>query len=295
MGTAQIAKCINGKELYQKRARKALPLLVRQAHSKQPITYSDLAAELGMPNPRNLNYVLDCIGNTLSVLAEQWGEEIPKIQALVVNKATGIPGCGFVGLLQLKNKDVANSSSTQKNKMIRKEWANIFAYANWEKILDELNLDHAPESLSSIMESVVQSVQHAGFGGGEGKAHRALKEYIAQHPELLQLDTDFSKVETEKALISGDFLDVSFWKIDSSNTITWVAVEIKSSISQQNDIVRGLFQCVKYKTIMDAFAMANEKKQNSRVILLLEGKFPNTLMQLQRKLDVEVVDCISPN
>ena len=42
MGTAQIAGLISGEKLYQIRARKALPLLVRQARSEQTIFYSDL-------------------------------------------------------------------------------------------------------------------------------------------------------------------------------------------------------------------------------------------------------------
>lgn len=61
MGTAQIAELISGKKLYQIRAREALPVLTRQAHSAQTIFYSDLAAELKIPNPHNLNYVLGCI------------------------------------------------------------------------------------------------------------------------------------------------------------------------------------------------------------------------------------------
>ena len=57
MGTAQIAGLISGEKLYQIRARKALPLLVRQARSEQTIFYSDLAAELKIPNPRNLGLI----------------------------------------------------------------------------------------------------------------------------------------------------------------------------------------------------------------------------------------------
>jgi hypothetical protein len=52
---------LSGSKLYQERARKALPLLVRQAKAEQPIYYSALAEYLDMPNPRNLNYVLDYI------------------------------------------------------------------------------------------------------------------------------------------------------------------------------------------------------------------------------------------
>jgi len=62
MSTAKISAPISGEKLYQERARAALPLLVRQAQAGAPIFYSDLADELGMPNPRNLNYVLGSIG-----------------------------------------------------------------------------------------------------------------------------------------------------------------------------------------------------------------------------------------
>ncbi len=75
---------IHGEKLYQKRARKALPILVRQAKAEQPIYYSDLAEELNMPNPRNLNYVLGAVGNSLKKLEKKWKEEIPLINVIVI-------------------------------------------------------------------------------------------------------------------------------------------------------------------------------------------------------------------
>jgi hypothetical protein len=50
---------LRGNKLFQERACQALPLLVRQAKAEKPICYSDLAEELRMPNPRNLDYVLE--------------------------------------------------------------------------------------------------------------------------------------------------------------------------------------------------------------------------------------------
>ena len=47
MSTAKIAKAMDGGKLYQKRARQALPLLVRQVEAGKTITYSALAAEMG--------------------------------------------------------------------------------------------------------------------------------------------------------------------------------------------------------------------------------------------------------
>src|SRR5688572_14354087 len=94
METAQIARSIEGDKLYQRRARLALPLLVRQAQAGSPIRYGELAAELGMENARNLNYVLGSVGQALEELSARWKEKIPGIQFLVVNKNTGLPGHG---------------------------------------------------------------------------------------------------------------------------------------------------------------------------------------------------------
>ena len=293
MGTAQIAGLISGEKLYQIRARKALPLLVRQARSEQTIFYSDLAAELKIPNPRNLNYVLGCIGASLLDLAKLWKKDVPPIQILVVNKATMLPGCGIGGFLQMKSKDFVKLPTTQKKKLVNRALAQIFEYPDWNKVLNEFHLEHAPWDFSSIVESAVESVQKAGLGGGEGKAHRALKDYVAQHPELLKLDADFGKGETEVALPSGDFLDVSFQKVDNAEKVSWVAVEIKSSISNETDITRGIYQCVKYNAVMEAVAKSEEKKQDTRVVLLLEGKLPDKLVSLKNMLGVEVVDGVS--
>ncbi len=83
METGQIAKALSGDKLYQERARKALPILVRQALANQHIYYSDLTIELGMPNPRNLNFVLGSIGQSLQQLSTTWQEDIPPINCLV--------------------------------------------------------------------------------------------------------------------------------------------------------------------------------------------------------------------
>ncbi|RZB38250.1 MAG: hypothetical protein SRB2_00596 [Desulfobacteraceae bacterium Eth-SRB2] len=56
MDTAKISAPISGNKLYQIRARKVLPILVRQAEAGTTIYYSTLAEEIGIPNPRNLNY-----------------------------------------------------------------------------------------------------------------------------------------------------------------------------------------------------------------------------------------------
>ena len=62
--------------------------------------------------------------------------------------------------------------------------------------------------------------------------------------------------ELEKTLPSGDAIDVFF-----ENSQHWVGVEVKSKISNEFDILRGLYQCVKYQAVMESYlAVLNIQK-----------------------------------
>lgn len=141
--TAQIAKPLAGDKLYQERARKALPLLVRQAFTHTPIYYSDLAAELSMPNPRNLNYVLGCIGQQLEALGLQWNEKIPAIQCLVINKNSGIPGEGIGWFIEKKN-DFRKLPRKQQRMLVDVELQKVYSYPRWNDVLSTFGLHLAP-------------------------------------------------------------------------------------------------------------------------------------------------------
>ncbi len=126
METAKIAEPISGDKLYQQRARKAFPVLVRQALAGTAITYEDLAEELEMPNPRNLNYVLGSIGNAINNLKEEWEEDIPPIQCLVINKNNGLPGEGISWFISDKNT-YKKLPKKQKQQVVNAEHIKIFA------------------------------------------------------------------------------------------------------------------------------------------------------------------------
>ena len=139
MSTATISEPISGDKAYQVRARAALPLLVRQAQAGAPVFYSDLAEELGMPNPRNLNYVLGSIGQSLERLSKAWKAKVPPIQCLVVNKSTGLPGEG-IGWFLVKKEDFAALPLRQKRAIVEAELQHVFSYPRWEEVLKALAL-----------------------------------------------------------------------------------------------------------------------------------------------------------
>lgn len=283
MSTAIISEPILGSKAYQIRARAALPLLVRQAEAGAPVFYSDLAEELGMPNPRNLNYVLGSIGQSLELLSKVWKVKVPPIQCLVVNKSTGLPGEG-IGWFLVKKEEFSTLPLRQKRAIVEAELQHVFSYPRWQEVLQALELEPATSDFTPFVNKA-----SGGFGGGESDEHKALKEYVAQNPKVLGLGANAPVGTTEYLLPSGDCLDVSF-----SGKKIWVAAEVKSSVSAEGDIVRGLFQCVKYRAVMEAVLLTESRPPNARALLVLESKFPQSLIPLRNMLGVEVVESISP-
>lgn len=283
METAKVAEPISGDKLYQVRARQALPLLVRQARASTPIYYSDLAHELQMPNPRNLNYVLGSVGTAIERLSKRWKEKIPPIQCLVVNKSTGLPGAG-IGWFITKKDDFRKLPRRQQRSLVDAELQKVFMYPRWNDVLRELKLQPIKADFSHLIAQVA-----ASRAGGESEDHKRLKLYVAEHPESVGLDADVDPGEIEHPLPSGDTIDVLFQDGDD-----WVAVEVKSSLSNNLDIVRGLFQCVKYRAVIEAVQAIQNLDQNARAILVLEGTLPTDLIGVKNTLAVDVVEKVVP-
>lgn len=282
METAKIAEPIWGDKLYQQRAREAFPILVRQSIAGQPIFYSDLADELQMPNPRNLNYVLGSIGQTLQNLSLEWQEKIPPINCIVINKSTGLPGEGVGWFIDDKNKFETLPRKNQRA-IVDVELQNIYAYRRWLEILHLLGLEYQQTTDYSVFANQARR----RLGQGESEYHRKFKEFINQNPQILGLPKSTQPGHLEFGLPSGDTLDVLFiGKTD------WVVAEAKSRISDTADIYRGIYQCVKYNAIVEAYQSEKGLSPSCRVILVLQNKFPKELIELKNLLGVEVIDNI---
>lgn len=285
METAQIAEPLTGEKLYQQRARQALPLLIRQAQAEEPITYKNLAFELRMPNPRNLNYVLGSIGQAINNLSESWGEKVPPLQCLVVNKNSGLPGEG-IGWFIKDLADYNKLSGRQKRQVIDAELARIYGYAKWPKVLKEFGLKPAQQDFSDF--NIKASAR--GRGAGESKAHLKLKKYVSNHPHAVGLPSALNTGEMEHNLPSGDTIDVFF-----RSRREHIGVEVKSANSDVADITRGLYQCIKYRAVLEARLAAIGKPQNVRTLLVLGGPLPVELLPLKNILGVHVIENIGKN
>lgn len=266
-----------GEKLYQKRARRAVPLLVRQAKAEKPIYYSDLAEELDMPNPRNLNYPLGAIGNELLSLGKGWGEEVPPLQALVINKESDLPGDG-IAFFAPDAAAFERASKRQRREIVDRMLMKVYTYGRWEEVLDHFGFQPAETDPISA-----ETVAKGYRGGGESDAHRAFKEFVAENPKSVGAPRVPGKIEY--AFGSGDCVDVLF-----QSKGEWVGVEVKAANAPIPDVARGLFQCVKYLALLEATQQVHQIPLNSRLILALEGSLPPELVSLRNTLGVQVVE-----
>ena len=278
--TGELAKPFTaGDELYQQRAREAFPILVRQAIARKPIFYADLAAELGMPNARNLNYVLGSVGQALIEKAQLTGETIPPITCLVLNQKTKLPSNGVAWFMP--EHSFTKLSASEKRSVVDAQFQNIYAYRKWETLLQEFGLPLAERNFKQH----VKQARKGGYGsGGEGPEHKALKERVANNPTLIGLPKTAAKGTIEHKLPSGDVVDVLF-----THKGQRIAVEIKSHISDEADLTRGLFQCVKYEAVLKAEMAADGLLQNVRVCLVTGQELPDSLVPLKTILGIETI------
>ncbi|MEI6815602.1 MAG: hypothetical protein WCL14_03245 [Bacteroidota bacterium] len=160
----------------------------------------------------------------------------------------------------------------------------LFETLLYPKKLQKINPIAKPDKIQSFRKKAKTKLQKGG--GGESKYHKSFKERIARNPSLIKIPLDFNKTELEYTFISLDAIDILFTYNDKL-----IGVEVKSIISNRDDIERGLYQCVKYKSLLEAELKANNKNIDVRVILVIEGEFPIDLDKLKKTLEIEIIQC----
>jgi hypothetical protein len=274
------ASVLAGDSLYIQRAREAFPILVRLAVANQKIVYSALADEMGMPNPRNLNFVLGAIGNAIKELSAEWGEDIPPLQCLAVNKFTGLPGEGVAWFIS-DFKDFKNKTPEQQKIIVGFELTRIFTYPKWKKVLAAFGLK-LPTSDTELKSLIAKARNMRGTG--EGEEHKKLKNYIAANPHAIRL-SDFGRGQIEQPFTSADKIDIVFQKDNH-----WVGVEVKGPSSSEADLLRGLFQAVKYAALREAELKLEPSKGKNEVILVMSAKLSDKLTRVKNTLGVTVIE-----
>jgi hypothetical protein len=193
-----------------------------------------------------------------------------------------LPGEG-IGWFITDKDDFRHLPKRQQRRLLEAELQKVFAFPKWLDVLKALRLSPVIHDYERVL-----SRASAFRAGGESEEHRALKEFVARSPKLVGLPAGAAGT-LEWALPSGDTVDVLFDRRDE-----WVAVEVKSAISPEADIVRGIFQCIKYQAVIEAYQATLRRPQAARAVLVLAGNLPEQLVPLKNLLGVEVRDGVRP-
>ena len=257
--------------------RIAIPTLVSWAVNKQTkMTYDNLNRALGYD--KSSSYIGKVLGWTADVIDElgnRTGEKIPTLNALCKKTSTGIPSDGFSYVYP--NYD--SLTLDEKRIFINGINEQAYNYKKWDWVLDQLGLQPSKIITEQELEAISVNV-----GGGEGKEHKAIKDYVYEHPESLGITGVIRKV-VEHPLPSGDRLDVYFETSD-----TRYAIEVKPSTSSDDDIIRGIFQCIKYKAVLEAMRKVECDRYSISTLLVVAGTMSDRNKQLAKALEIKSVN-----
>ena len=253
-----------------------IPILVGWAkYGLTNKTYGDLIHALGYTRYSGIGDQLGNVETVMRELRKMTGEDVPTLNALVKTPKDGIPSGGFDFVYPNYN------GLTLSEKLVFVAGINEKAlnYQKWDWVLDQLGLQ--PSKIITEQELEVISVHG---GRGEGKEHKAIKEFVYKHPESLGI-TGVIRKETEHPLPSGDRLDVYFETSDSR-----YAIEVKPSTSPDDDITRGIFQCVKYKAILEAMRKLEYGRYAISALLIVAGSMSDRNKQLAEALEITCIE-----
>lgn len=263
------------------RITQLLPILIRQAKLETPITYGDVARELSVHH-RAVHHIAGYIGYTLSAVAERRGwskRRPPPLHALIVNEITKLPGRGIDGFLsELYQRATTNQ---EKRAVLKAVYADTRAYEHWPELCELLNIPFDGDALAGA----VEKARRAKGRGGEGPHHLALKTFVSEHPHVVGLVPGGAAGIVEWPTAAGDRVDIVFERRGLR-----LAVEVKPYHASDGDMLRGVFQCHKYRAVLTAEAALADKPVETRVLLVLGGAATDEVIGVANRLGIPIRD-----
>ncbi|HTJ96596.1 MAG TPA: hypothetical protein VL381_03940, partial [Rhodocyclaceae bacterium] len=272
----------NGNKWSHNIARLALPIVLWIAKKGLTITYKQLAEELCALHGEEIKQRMTVygwpagrIGHAVEMLAIDWGEVIPPLNAVIVNAQTELPGLGADSFIKryLKRGLTRRLDSNNRKEIIKNIIESVHDYPHWDAVAKYFQVK-IPRSVSVLdIENQapirLPKVSAMMGGGPETIEHKNLKKWAVANPEMFLTFGRFSTSagKDEFPLLSGDRLDAHF-----QNNNTRLAIEVKASTAPDSEIFRGVFQCVKYRATLRAMQLANGEYPNAQSVLLTTKK-----------------------
>lgn len=262
------------------------------------ITYGEIAAKLandlriaGSVFPTHIGWVVGTLMRRILAI----DDAAPLINVLVVNQKSGEPSNGADGFLreQFNLAEKRLIPEQRRRELIAKEAKNVYAFKNWPRLYRRLFKKDAPpaDPVSLIKGDEEDGVPPASsqsgqrFGGpAESEEHRKLKRYVLRHPEKVRAPSKPEAAQSELMLLSGDEVDVYFARGDTVHL-----VEVKSVRSTEPDLIRGVYQCIKYRAVFRAQRTSTNPDLRVEATLVVETEPPRHIRCLAKRHEIRVV------
>ena len=269
--------------------------LIETALDGSTMTYGAVAARLesesgfSTVNPRRIGRV----AGELMDLIQQVDENSPLINVLLVSQKTKLPAEGIRSYMA----EYFKKPKLQKVNYIRLEpekWQKFFdraaaeVYATSSKEWSALYKKVFRKKLSNDIVSGKRKMCQIGieddFGigtgkygsGGEGKFHKALRLWVKNNPGKIKQSYAGARTDTEFLLESGDRIDAVYHLENQT-----ILLEVKSRISNEVDLRRGVYQCIKYRAVKSA--MDVRSNSSIKAVLVTESDLSGEIKSLLKQ------------
>lgn len=213
----------------------------------------------------------------------------PLLNVLLVERATELPSDGAGSFLANRYGEPRLRREGAKDRHPRL-WRRVFDMAagevyatpevEWRRLFqlafgDQLD----PEQVARERQRRKAGAEDDGiqYGrSGEGPNHKALRLWVHENPGLISKRFVTAVAETEFVLDSADRVDVLLRTGDGV-----VAVEVKSRDSNVVDLRRGVFQCIKYRAVLQAMDIREDDLVDA--MLVTEQALPGEISTLLKK------------
>ena len=273
--------------------------LVAAALTQSTLTYGQmkrlLEDEAGFSTifPTRIGFVAGLLMERLQAVEPK----APLLNVLVVNGADGLPsrGAGFFmarrfGVPKLAQFDCKRRYPVLWRENFERAAQEVYAYSqkDWDRLYRQVfkaKLD--PDVVETAHDEKAKGKEH-DFGtgphkygkGGEGEHHRLLRLWVKDNPGEVRAAYRTARTDTELPLDSGDRVDVAYFLRDRT-----VLLEVKSRVSNEADILRGVYQCVKYRAVKAAMDARHDPL--IEVYLVTEDKISTDILGHLRRLGIK--------
>jgi hypothetical protein len=273
--------------------RHAFGYLLPVVRANATITYGEIAAKLAKDLQIDGKVFPIHIGHVAGSLMERIlkvDKAAPLINVLVVNQ-TGQPGKGMDGFLRDRFHLPENQTIRERRRreLIAQAAVAAYAFKGWPQLYRRLFKEDPPpaDPISLIEGGEEDGIPPASsrFGGlAESEEHRKLKEYVLRHPKKIGAPSAPDDARTELMLLSGDEVDVYIAKGDAVHL-----VEVKSIRSTEPDLVRGVFQCIKYRAVFQAQRAGTTPNLRIEATLVVENEPSSNIRDLAKRHHVRLI------